>query len=556
MIQDRLRKNSNSRPTNKIDGVMNAPIRGANQSRPAGMTSSRTVGDFKRAEGFNSSNSQRPSSRLNRSDFQTPKRHSSNHDSILNMSLPTSSISSGSGGGRRLNGKKSKKKPGGWRAVRRWSLRGAGILGALVLLIGGFLFAKAYFSAGEVFQGGGEAAALSCNAEVEPSELAKEGDGRINILLMGEDNEASLTDSILVASLDPANKKVAMASIPRDLWVTSESAGSSKINAVYPLAKKAALADNPEDEKAAKKVAVEELQGIVEEVLGIGINYFVTVDVAGFERAVEIVGGVEMDVPEELAVSEHMWDDVRDVPYFLDVPAGKQQFDPQRALFFVRSRHTSARGDFDRSERQRLFLRALAEEMLSAGTYTNPVRVTQLMDTFKDNVVTNFSIDDAVCLAKNAQEYDTKNMLSVDMASEEEPVVTTGWAGNQSIVQPIDGIGVYDGVHSLIRKSFADGYITRENAKVVVLNGSGIAGQAASVGDELKSYGYNVTRVGDAGSQESQSTTIVNLAGDSKRYTEHYLQKRFENSQTASQLPEGVTLNAEEQADIVIILGE
>lgn len=558
MIQDRLRKNQNSRPTNKIDGVMNAPVRGANQSRPAGMSSSRTVGDFRRPEGFNSSNAQRPSSRLSRTDIQPPKRHSSskaNSDSILNMSLPTSSIGSGSGG-RRFNNKKSKKKPGGWRAVRRWTLRSAGILGVLAILVGGFLFAKAYFSAGEVFQGGGEAAALSCNAEVEPAQLAKEGDGRINILLMGEDNEASLTDSILVASLDPANKKVAMASIPRDLWVSSDSAGNSKINAVYPMAKKEALADNPDDERAAKKVAVEELQKVVEEVLGIKINYYTTVDVAGFEQAVEIVGGVEMDVPEALAVSEHMWDDVRDVPYYLDVPAGVQQFDPQRALFFVRSRHTSARGDFDRTERQRLFLRALAEEMLSAGTYTNPVRVTQLMDTFKDNVVTNFSIDDAVCLAKNAQEYDTKNMLSVDMASEDDPVVTTGWAGNQSIVQPVDGIGSYDGIHQLIRKSFADGYIVRENAKIVVLNGSGVAGEATAVGDELKSYGYNVTRVGDATSQDPQSTKIVNLSGESKRYSEYYLQKRFENSEVTNQLPEGVTLNAEERADIVIILGE
>lgn len=534
---------------------MNAPARGASQGRQIGVTNTRKVGDFKSSDGFYSSNAQRPSTTYKRpgsQDHAQPHVKSSS-ESILHMSLPSSSLGN-SGGRRGRNLKKNKKKPGGWRAVLRWSLRSAGALAVLALLVGGFLFAKAYFSAGEVFQGGGEAAALSCSTEIEPDQLTNEGDGRINILMLGEDDEASLTDSILVASLDPVNKKVAMVSIPRDLWVSSETAGGTKVNAVYPLAKQAALRDNPDDERAAKKVAVEELQGIVEEVLGININYYFTVDVAGFERAVEVVGGVTMNVPEELAVSEHMWDDVRGVPYYLDVPPGEQEFNPQRALFFVRSRKTSARGDFDRSERQRLFIRALADEMLSAGTYTNPVRISQLMDTFKDNVATNFSIDDAVCLAKNAQEYDTKNMLSVDMADEEDPVVTTGWANNQSIVQPVAGLTNYEGIHQLIRKSFADGYITKENAKIVVLNGSGVGGQAATIGDELKSYGYNVTRVGDAPSQDTQSTTIVNLSGDSKRYTQHYLQQRLE-AQTADQLPEGISLDAEESADFVIILG-
>lgn len=552
MIQDRLRKNSNLRPANKIDGVMNAPARGATQNRQVGVATTRTVGGFKRTEGFHSSNTQRPSSNnYSRPDVRPAQSPKTNSDSILHMSLPSSSLGDGRHGRRN---KKNKKKPGGWRAVRRWSLRSAGALAVIALLIGGFVFAKAYFSAGEVFQGGGEAAALSCSAEVEPDKLKQEGDGRINILMMGEDNEASLTDSILVASIDPVNKKTAMVSIPRDLWVTSSSAGSSKVNAVYPLAKQAALAEKPDNERAAKKKAVEELQVVIEEVLGININYYVTVDVAGFERAVDIVGGVEMNVPEELAVSEHMWDDVRNVPYYLDVPAGQQKFDPQRALFFVRTRKTSTRGDFDRTERQRLFLNALASKMLSAGTYTNPVRITKLMDTFKANIVTNFSIDDAVCMAKNAQELDTKNMLSVGLADEANQVVTTGWVENQSIVQPLAGVGVYDEVHQLIRKSFVDGYISRENAKIVVLNGSGVGGQAAAVKGGLKSYGYNVTRAGDAPSQDFQSNTIVSLSGDSMRYTKHYLQNRF-GVQATDQLPEGISLNPNESADFVVILG-
>jgi polyisoprenyl-teichoic acid--peptidoglycan teichoic acid transferase len=551
MIQDRLRKNSNLRPANKIDGVMNAPARGATQNRQVGVATTREVGGFKRSEGFHSANVQRPSSNYSRPDVRPAQTPKTSGDSILHMSLPSSSLGDGRRGNRN---KKKKQKPTGWRAVRRWSLRSAGVLAALALLVGGFLFAKAYFSAGQVFQGGGEAAALSCSAEVEPSALKQEGDGRINILMMGEDNEASLTDSILVASIDPVNKKTAMVSIPRDLWVSSASAGSSKVNAVYPLAKQAALAEKPDNERAAKKKAVEELQTVIEDVLGININYYVTVDVAGFERAVDIVGGVEMNVPEELAVSEHMWDDVRSVPYHLDVPAGQQKFDPQRALFFVRTRKTSTRGDFDRTERQRLFLNALAGKVLSAGTYTNPVRITKLMDAFKDNVVTNFSIDDAVCMAKNAQDLDTKNMLSVGLADDENPVVTTGWAENQSIVQPVAGIGVNDEIHQLVRKSFVDGYITRENAKIIVLNGSGVGGQATAVKDELKSYGYKVIRAGDAPSQDFQSSTIVNLSGDSMRYTEHYLQNRFE-TQATDQLPEGISLNPNETADFVVILG-
>jgi LCP family protein required for cell wall assembly len=558
MLRDHLRKTKSKRPQ-AVDGVLNAPVR-SNPVRPSASqralpgkdtfrtANARRVDGFQRAEGFHPTNQSQSASRERYGMGQSSSGGRQQQQSILHMSLPGGSLH-----GRKEEPKKKRTK---WKTVRRWSLRSAAALSVLVLLAAGFLFAKAYFSANQVFQGGGHAEALSCSTEedVDPAKLQQEGDGRINILLFGQDNEASLTDSILVASIDPANHTASIVSIPRDLWVTSPNGGSSKINAVYPNAKRAALNQSPDDEAAAEQSGIEALEAVAEEVLGIPVHFYVTIDIAGFEQAVNIVDGVTINVPEELAVSEHMWDDVRETPYFLDVPAGEQHFDPQRALFFVRSRKTSPRGDFDRTERQRLFLQALAQEVLSSDTYTNPVRITQLMDAFSDNVVTNLSVDNAWCLSKVAREIDFANLESISFIDESDPVVTVGMIGNQSIVRPVAGIGDYSEIHSLMRSKLVDGYIAREDARIKVLNGTAIAGQAASAAEELESYGYNVADTGDAPTSDYQQTVLVSLHGDSKPYTQHYLQQRFDVQATAN-LPEGISIQPEENIDFVLILG-
>lgn len=513
----------------------------------ANSVSSGDVSDFKRAEGFHPTDrSQGVIGMPIQKKQATKSADKKSEGSLLHMTLPGGSLN------RKDRKLMKNKKKGKWHEIRKWGLRGSLVAAGLVLLIGGFLVFKGYLNLNKVFKGGGNAAALQDG--VTPDQLRGEGDGRINVLLLGRGGEghdgADLTDTILVASIDPANKTAGLVSIPRDFWVTAQGQGSSKINAVFANAKNKALRTD-KDKAKAEAAGVEALKKTVSDVLGLPIHYYAMVDFAGFKQAVDVVGGVEIDVPPELAVTERLWDTTTGKPYHLNVPAGPQHFDSTKALFFTRSRKTSLRGDFDRSERQRLFITALSQKVLSAGTYANPVKISQLMDTFGSHVATDFSVGDAVRFMQITKEIPGAAIASIGLADKPNVLVHTDNINGQSVVVPTAGVGNFSQIQSFIRSKLPDGYIIKEAAKLNVLNGTTMEGLAKTKAEELKSYGYNVTVVGDAPTKAYDKTTIVDLTNN-KPYTKNYLEKRFK-TKAVSRLPDD-TIQAGD-ADFVIILG-
>jgi LCP family protein required for cell wall assembly len=441
-----------------------------------------------------------------------------------------------------------------WRTIRKWTLRSALVVTALVLVTGGFLLFKGIIKMNKVFKGGGSAPALQ--ADVKPELLKGEGDGRVNILLLGKGGAghdgADLTDTMIVASIDPVNKNATLVSIPRDLWVTVQGYGSSKINAVYANAKNRALSKSPKDKDAAETAGINAAEQEVGQILGIPIHYYGMVDFSGFKQAVDIVGGVDIDVPAELAVQEHVWDETTGKPYYLNVPAGMQHFDSTRALYFTRSRHTSLRGDFDRSERQRLFIEALAKKVLSAGTYTNPVKISQLLSAFGDHLSTDLSVNNALRLVDIGKNVDLSKLGSIGLADPPNNFVRTDMVGEQSVVRPTAGFGDYSEIQNYIRNTLRDPYLAKENARIAVLNGTSIGGMATEKANELKSYGYNVTVVGDAPTQDYANTVLVDVSGGKNPFTKSYLEKRLEVKSTTN-LPSGVQT---QDVDFVVILGQ
>jgi len=236
------------------------------------------------------------------------------------------------------------------RSWKRTILKSFAGLALVLVLAGGFLFAKGYLNLHKVFRGGTEGAA-ALQENVVPSKLKGEGDGRVNILLVGKDAAAGLTDTIIIASINPLQKEAALVSIPRDLYVKTGSGGYTKINAVYANARNQVLNGRKTDDQAkrADDAGFEALENVIEAKIGIPIHYHVMVDFDGFKQAIDTVGGIDINVTDELAVQEQMNIDGR--WYYLNVQPGQQHFDGFRALAFARSRHTSARGDFSRAER-------------------------------------------------------------------------------------------------------------------------------------------------------------------------------------------------------------
>jgi LCP family protein required for cell wall assembly len=566
-------RKQNRIPRQAIDGFLNAPDRPQLSNRPLGRralsrdrfrpSSGRAVDDFRRPEGYHASNRQnvggfnQPPQQAAASSGVPPRpaaRAAGSEGSLLHMTLPGGSLHEKKKHGRKGRKNKDAKPLTKRRKILRWAARSTIALLIIVLIGGGFLFAKGYLKLHKVFKGGGAAAALS--ADVKPELLKGEGDGRVNIMMMGKGGEnhagGDLTDTILVASVDPVNKTATLVSIPRDLWVTVPGYGSSKINAVYSSHKTRALGQNAKDTDGAEKAGVSAVQGVVSQVLGIPIHYYSMIDFEGFQKAVNTVGGVDIDVPANLAVKERLWNPVTRKNYDLNVPAGKQHFDGERALFFTRTRYTSARGDFDRSERQRLFIQSLSQKILSAGTYTNPVKINQLMSDFGDHIATDMSVNNALRLMTIGKSIGG-NFISVGLADPPNNYLRTDNVNGQSVVRPTAGFGDYSQIQNFIRNTLKDPYIAKENPSIMVLNGTGTSGLATAKGDLLKTYGYNVVSVGDAPTSSYTRTTIVDMTGGKKKFTLHYIEKRF-GVKSTTKLPDPAIQAT--GADFVIILGQ
>lgn len=579
------RRTRESQRRQAVDGFINAPIRSGSK-QPDGRrrlhfsglrsTNNRTVDDFKRAEGLHVfQNGVRAAGVPKRIDLDqrlkskesakpAPKAQAraatrARQPSLLNTTLSNSGQLSAKKKG--IFGRKQKDKDSGkaktsrWRKFRKWGLRSAFALTALALVLGGFLIFKGVLNLNKVFKGGGEASAL--DGDVTPDLLKGEGDGRVNILLLGKGGDghagADLTDTIILASMDPVNKDTTLVSIPRDLWVTVSGFGSGKINAVYANIKNQALSNNPNDRDAAERAGIDKLQDAVSEVLGIPIHYYGMVDFEGFKKAIDIVGGVDIDVPEDLAVRESLWDSTARQRYYLDVPPGPQHFDSTKALYFTRSRQTSLRGDFSRSERQRILLQAVGQKVLSAGTYTNPVKVSQLMSAFGDHFSTDLSLSNVTRLVELSKGMDLSKLESIGLADPPNNYLRTDNLQGQSIVRPTIGIGDYSEIHNFIRNTLRDPYLAQEDGRVAILNGTAISGLASRKAEELRSYGYNVTVVDDAPSQDYNQTVLIDLTNDNKPFTRNYLEKRLK-SKVTTQLPDD---NIQTQdIDFVIILGQ
>lgn len=481
-------------------------------------------------------------------------------DSILTSIKPDDSTDDATPKGKKR--KKGSKKPRfpflrhPIKTFKAWGWRQRIICIVIILvligaLIGGVLVLKGYLNARKVFQGGGDAAALQEN--VDPDQLKGEGSGRINILLLGNGGEGhsapDLTDTILIASIDPVNKKTALLSIPRDTW-TKTNKGSMKLNAVYETGKYDYLGkqDSSNNNKEAVKAGFKTADAAVENIIGIPIHYHMLVNFTAFKQAIDAVGGVSVNVPSTLYDPAF----TRENGSPIVARAGQQNFDGRKALMYVRSRETSS--DFARSQRQRAVIVALQQKILTAGTLSNPNKISQLMDAFGSNVVTDLSLNNFNRLYSITKNIPTDKIESVGLTEAPANFLTTGMISGQSVVMPRAGLHEYSDIQNYIRNKLKDGYMAKEDAKVLVLNGTQQSGKAATTADTLKSYGYNVIGAADAPKQDYAKTMIVDLTKGKKPYTAHYLQDRFKVSKLSQSLPDSTI--KPQNADFVIILGE
>jgi LCP family protein required for cell wall assembly len=439
-----------------------------------------------------------------------------------------------------------------WRKLRLVAARGTALALIILITMGGLLFSQSYLKLNKVFKGTtGTVAALRPN--VNPDLLKGEGSGRINILLIGRGggnhDGPDLTDSMMIASIDPINYSTTLISLPRDLWVNAPNAGVMKINAAWEagefkyLGKVAPGSTNP----GAISAGFNLVDQTVNQVLGVNIDYNILVDFQAFQQAVDTVGGITLNVPTPLVDPTMAWENSNNP---ILAQAGVQNFDGAQALLYVRSRETTS--DFARAARQRAVLVSLKNKIETLGTLSNPLKISGLINAFGNNVQTDLSLSNASRLYSIIKNISNTNVTSADLSTAPNQFVTTGNTAGQSIVLPTSGLFNYGEIQQYVRGLLKDPYIIKENAKIMILNGTNTPGLATNVANELKTYGYNISGVANTQASGWSQTTLVNLTHGKDPYTQHYLEQRF-NVKAVSQLPPN-TISTND-ADFVIIIG-
>ncbi len=258
----------------------------------------------------------------------------------------------------------------------------------------------------------------------------KEDDNRVNILLLGigggNHDGPNLTDTIIFMSLDPQKGKVSLVSIPRDLWVEDLK---GRINVAY-----------AKGEARKKGGGITLSQAVVTKITNQPIDYTVRIDFDGFIKAVDLVGGLDVNVErvlddkeypiegnendtcgktdEEVEVLATASSQLEAFPcryMTLHFDKGMQHMDGKTALMFVRSRHASGEEgtDFARSKRQEKILTALKDKILSPQTLINPAKIISLYDVIKGSIDTNIKTDEYDDFIRLAQKLRDSRIQSI-----------------------------------------------------------------------------------------------------------------------------------------------
>ncbi len=255
-----------------------------------------------------------------------------------------------------------------------------------------------------------------------PAATPETRESRINFLLTGIDSSETrnhaLTDTLLVVSVDPETGNVAMVSFPRDIARFPLSNGKTFVGKINGLM---TYANNHKKEfpDGGLPTLVNELGFL----LGIPIHYYAAVDLEGFSKMIDRVGGVTIDNPR--AINDPSYGGWTDGRVGFRLSKGKHKLNGQTALAYVRSRRGVGDSDFSRARRQQQLLIALEQKL------TDPAMLPKLPDILndaKDTLVTNFPPDRLGDMLEIAQRVDDENITRkvLNSITSRPPLSTTG----------------------------------------------------------------------------------------------------------------------------------
>ncbi len=445
--------------------------------------------------------------------------------------------------------------------------------GLLVLVGAGFLLQKAWHLSARIFQG-------NLFGIFSQQELKMDEFGRSNVLILGTTDDlrsdggdgADLTDSMMVLSVDQKNKDAYMFSIPRDLYVDYGQACTSgyqgKINAFF------SCIDSGDSDVAEKK-RLDGIREFIGDIFDMDIQYVAHINTSVIRDSVDAVGGITVDVQgtngapgvydeifdqfcREVSTSEER-KAICPTGHYLDLKNGPNEMDGRKALAFSQARGSmggnTAYGldgsNFAREQNQQRVMIALKEKATSTGTLMDVRKVMGLMEAMGDNLRTNVDVKEVQTIMKLGAEIESDDIHRLSFVDNDNLLMGTGSVGGQSVVQPTAGLYDYSEIRAYLRKTVFATPMSKEGAKVLVLNGGGEVGSAKKQVDKLAKLGILAT-ANDAPEGSFTGYKLYSLKGeDSKPLTRQKLAEVYGVKVSDKKLP----FELNEEADFVIIIG-
>lgn len=356
---------------------------------------------------------------------------------------------------------------------------------------------------------------------------------RITILLLGvdqrpDDPSPPRTDNVIVVTIDPDSGQAGMISLPRDLFVPIPGFDRNrKINTAYVMGESSNYPGGGGE--LAKKT--------VGEFLGYPIDYYIKLNFDGFEKVVDLIGGIDVDVAQTIHDDQYPTLDYGYTTFHID--AGLQHLDGETALKYVRTRNADS--DFERSKRQQQVLLAIKDKALEDKLLTT-LRVFDLMDVLADSLEHDIPAPDLLNLVGLAGkiEADQIDQLVLDTRyGQIDPDSPYGWIliPDRSKIRPaVDQIFARSTPSpnidrealarlqaqqraALARQQVQNDYqaqaealrdqLVSEGARVGLYNGTGDPNLTARVADWLGRQGYNIVEFGDADRSDYPRTVLV-----------------------------------------------
>lgn len=368
--------------------------------------------------------------------------------------------------------------------------------------------------------------------ESDDNLLKGEKEDRINILLLGIGGAGHdggyLADTIMLASIKPSTKQIALISLPRDLTIPMQNGRWQKINAIHAIA-----------EAQNSGSGGDIMTDAIGNNLDIEIHYYIRIDFQGFIKIIDELGGIEVNVENTLNDYRYPIMGQEENPDYyarfqhLRIEKGLQNMDGSLALKYARSRHASGieGSDFARAKRQQLILAAVKDKLIARSNLLKPMMLSRIISELNRNIKTNLDVWQMLKLWNDykgiqAQEIihqvfdDGPGGMLIATRSDDGAYILIPQTGNfKEISEKIRTIFGEDKIETINKEEpsnklepIADIEKIDTEIQVTVLNGTWINGLAAQGALDIQEYGFQINDINNAPTRNYRESIIYDLS--------------------------------------------